>query len=260
MARSRASAREWGKSDAIDALAIARALLREPGLPEAHHDPATWELRLLVDRRDDVVLQRVAVINRLLARLHQIDPARPQPKKLHRRRPQNLLDGYLAGQSGLMAELGRQELADIARFTDIIDELTARITAKVQALGSTLPGLPGCAELTAAKLIAETGDVTRFRSEAAFARYVGIAPVPMWSGSTRGRLRSSRAGNRQLNGALHRVAVVQLAMPASAGRAYFDRRRAEGDSGTTALRCLKRRICRLIYTRLRADQARREST
>lgn len=205
-----------------------------------------------------MVLQRVAVMNRLLSRLHQIDPTRPQPRKLQRPRPQQMLDAYLAEQSGLMAELGRQELTDVARFTETIDGLTERISAQVHSLGSTLPDIPGCAELTAAKLISESGDVTRFRSEAAYARYVGIAPVPGWSGSTRDRMRVSHAGNRQLNAALHRVAIVQLAMPSSAGRAYFDRRRADGDSGATALRGLKRRLCRVVYNRLRDDQQRRQ--
>ena len=77
MARSRVSARTWGKSDPIDALAVARAVLREPDLPIACHDAVSWELKLLVDRREDLVGQRVAVTNRLLAPLHQIDPERP---------------------------------------------------------------------------------------------------------------------------------------------------------------------------------------
>jgi transposase len=75
MARNRVSARTWGKSDPIDALAVARAVLREPDLPVACHDTVSWELKQLVDRREDLVAQRVAVINRLLARLHQIDTA-----------------------------------------------------------------------------------------------------------------------------------------------------------------------------------------
>lgn len=142
-------------------------------------------------------------------------------------------------------------------FSDSIEALTKRIAARVHSLESTLPSLPGCAELTAAKLISETANVDRFRSEAAFARYVGIAPVPMWSGSTEGRLRVSRSGNRQLNTALHRIAVVQIRLDC-AGRDYYRRRRAQGDSGLTAVRCLKRRLCRIVYNRLRTDYARRQ--
>jgi transposase len=151
-----------------------------------------------------------------------------------------------------MAELAREELADIARFSDNIDTLTTRIVDRVREMNSTLPSLPGCAELTAAKFISETANVTRFKSEAAFARYVGVAPVPAWSGTTRGRLRAMRGGNRQLNSALHRVAVVQIRLDFP-GRTYFRRRIAEGDSGRTALRCVKRKVCWAVFQRLRAE-------
>ncbi len=119
-----------------------------------------------------------------------------------------------------------------------------------------VPTLPGCAELTAAKLISEAANVDRFPNESAFARYGGLAPVPEWSGSTNGRLRVCRSGNRQINTAIHRIAVVQLRLDC-AGRDYYQRRRAEGDSGATAVRCLKRRLCRVVFNRLRADYARR---
>jgi transposase len=76
MSRTRASARTAGKSDPIDALAVARAALREPGLPTASHDEASHELKLLVDRREDLLEQRTATINRLLWRLHELDPDR----------------------------------------------------------------------------------------------------------------------------------------------------------------------------------------
>ena len=256
MARSRVSARERGKSDPIDALAVARAVLREPNLPVAFHDPVSWELKLLVDRREDLVGQRVEVMNRLFWRLHQIDPDRPEPKKLQHAVRREALIVYLREQPGLQAELAREEVADLARFSENIDVLTARIVRRVNDQGSTLLTLRGCAELTAAKLISEAANVDRFPSESVFARYAGLAPVPEWSGSTNGRLRVCRSGNRQINTAIHRIAVVQLRLDC-AGRDYYQRRRAEGDSGATAVRCLKRRLCRVVFNRLRADYARR---
>lgn len=252
MARHRGPARAWGKSDPIDALAVARAVLREPDLPVAAHDQASWELKLLVDRREDLVSQRLAVTNRLGIRTHQIDPDRLTTTKLHFDVRRRSLEAHLLTQPGLLAELARQEVADIDYFSHIIDDLTKRIVLHVRALGSTLPQLPGCAELTAAKLIAETANVDRFRSEAAFARYAGIAPIPVWSGSTEGRMRLSRTGNRQCNTAIHRIALVQITM-SGPGREYYERRRAQGDSGMGAIRCLKRRICRVVYTRMLAD-------
>jgi len=256
MARSRGPARAWGKSDPIDAIAVARAVLREPDLPVAFHDQASWELKLLVDRRDDLVGQRVEAMNRLFARLHQLSPERPKPVKLQWATRRQALNDWLLEQPGLLAELARQEVADIGYFSDGIEGLTKHIALRVHELGSTLLSLPGCAELIAAKLISETANVDRFRNEAAFARYAGIAPVPMWSGSTEGRLRLARSGNRQCNSAIHRIAVVQIRLDGP-GRAYYQRRRAEGDSGMGALRCLKRRLCRIVYNRLRADYTRR---
>src|SRR5215208_4821057 len=256
MARSRVSARERGKSDPIDALAVARVALREPNLPVAFHDPVSWELKLLVDRREDLVGQRVAVMNRLFWRLHQIDPARPEPKKLQHAVRRQALAEYLREQSGLQSELAREEVADLCRFSENIDVLTARIVRRVKELGCSLPTLPGWAELTAAKLISEAANVDRFPNDSAFARYAGLAPIPAWSGSTSGRLRVCRSGNRQINTAIHRIAVVQVRVDC-AGRDYYQRRRAEGDSGATAVRCLKRRLCRIVFNRLRADYARR---
>src|SRR5215213_9885409 len=75
MAQTRASARTRGKSDPIDALAVARAVLREPDLPVASHDEASRELKLLVDRRDDLVKERTAMMNRFRWHLHRIDPS-----------------------------------------------------------------------------------------------------------------------------------------------------------------------------------------
>lgn len=257
MAHSRKTARTWGKSDPIDALAVARAALREPNLPVAHHDQSTWELKLLMDRRDDLVGQRVATANRLLMRLHLIDPEEPPPKPLHRARPRAALNQRLQQATGLSVELAREELHDIDQFSRNIEDLTNRIGHHVHALGSTLTDLRGCAELTAARLICGAANMTRFRDEAAFARYVGVAPVPAWSGSARGRMQLTRSGNRQMNSALHTIVVVQIRLEGP-GRHYYLRRIEEGDTKAGARRCLKRKICRVVYTRLLADYNRRE--
>jgi transposase len=254
MAQARASARTRGKSDPIDALAVARAVLREPDLPVACHDIVSRELKLLVDRREDLVSQRTSTINRLRMRIHELDPARaPALGSLHRARPRQLLADWLVTQTGVLAELARDELADIDRLTDTIDALAARIGERVAAVASALLALPGCGELTAAKLVAETAGVTRFKSEPAFARHAGVAPIPVWSGNTAGRVRMTRSGNRQLNAALHRIAITQIRLTGSAGHTYYRKRIAAGNSTTEALRCLKRRLARIVFSRLRAD-------
>ena len=176
MARTRASARTRGKSDPIDALAVARAVLREPDLPVASHDAVSRELKLLIDRREDLVAQRTSAINRLLWRVHELDPERaPKPRSLDLAKHRELLRAWLATQPGLVAELARDELADISRLTEAINALAKRITERVRVVSPALLALPGCAELTAAKLIGETAVVSRFKSESAFARHAGVA-------------------------------------------------------------------------------------
>src|SRR6516164_1994403 len=253
MAQTRASARTRGKSDPIDALAVARACLREPDLPVASHDEISRELKLLIDRREDLVAQRTSAINRLLWRVHELHPERaPKPRSLDLAKHRELLRAWLATQPGLVAELARDELADISRLTEAINALAKRITERVRVVAPALLALPGCAELTAAKLVGETAGVSRFKSESAFARHAGVAPIPVWSGNTTGRVRMTRSGNRQLNAALHRIAVTQVRLD-GIGRAYYRKRRDAGASKTEALRCLKRRLARVVFHHLHTD-------
>jgi transposase len=254
MNQARKSARTRGKSDPIDALAVAQAVLREPDLPIAAHDEVSRELKLLVDRREDLVAQRTSTINRLRGRIHELQPAAdPKPASLHRERPRALLADWLGTQSGLLAELARDELADITRLSQAIDAVAVRIGERVCQVAPALLALPGCAELTAAKLIGETAGVARFKSEPAFARHSGVAPIPVWSGNTAGRVRLSRSGNRQLNAALHRIAITQIRLDGSPGHIYYRKRLAAGNSTKEALRCLKRRLARTVFQRLHTD-------
>lgn len=258
MALTRKSARTRGKSDPIDALAVARACLREPDLPVASHDAVSRELKLLIDRREDLVGQRTSTINRLLWRIHELDPSRaPKPASLDLAKHRRLLGDWLGSQSGLVAELARDELADIARLTEVINALAKRIGERVRVIAPALLAMPGCGELTAAKIIGETAGVSRFKSEAAFARHSGVAPIPVWSGNTAGRVRMTRSGNRQLNAALHRIAVTQIRIE-GLGQTYYRHRLTEGDSSTEALRCLKRRLARVVFHHLHTDEKTRQ--
>src|SRR5205085_5606925 len=116
----------------------------------------------------------------------------------------------------------------------------------------------GCAELTAAKVVAETAGVQRFRSEAAFACYAGVAPLPHWSGSARTRVRVVRSGNRQLNAALYRIALTQRRHPGP-GQEYYRKRRDASDSAAEATRRLQRRVARSVFACLRVDFANRHA-
>lgn len=254
MAEQRRTARTRGKSDPIDALAVARAALREPDLPVATHDESSRELKLLVDRREDLVGERTRMMNRLRWHLHRIAPgepvADPKPKTLRITKTRRELAAGLEGQAGIDARLARDILADIDRVSPVIDALEREITILVAQRAPQLLQLPGCGPLTAAKIVGETAGVARFAHEAKYAMHAGVAPIPVWSGRTKGRVRMSKSGNRQLNAALHRIAVTQL-QRSGLGRSYYDKRVAAGDSTTEALRCLKRRLARTVFNTLK---------
>jgi transposase len=258
MAEQRRLARTRGKSDPIDALAVARAALREPDLPTASHDERSRELRLLVDRREDLVAERTRMVNRLRWHLHRIAPgeavADPAPKAVNQVGVRRRLADWLRDKRGIDARLAREVLADIDRICPQITALEREITTLVAALpvGTRLTQLPGCAALTAAKIIGETAGVERFADEAKFAMHAGVAPIPVWSGRTQGRVRVNRTGNRQLNTALHRIAVTQLRVHGPA-QAYYAKRLSAGDTRTEAIRRLKRRLARVVFNTLKTD-------
>jgi transposase len=254
MAGARRSAREPGKSDPIDALAVARAALREPDLPMATLDGPERDVRLLVDHRDDLVVTRTQDQNRLRWHLHELMPGdEPAPRALDRAHVLAELERRLADEPGVVGRLARDLVARIRELTTVIDALEREIAGLVERLSPSLLALTGCGPLTAAKLVGEAAGIARFRSKAAFARHNGSAPVPVWSGNVV-RHRLSRGGNRQLNLALHRIAITQLQRPGP-GREYIDRRRAAGDTKTEAIRALRRRISDEVFRRMRDDDA-----
>jgi transposase len=208
---------------------------------------------LLIDRREDLVDHRTAVTNRLLWRLHELDPTHaPRPNSLRWSKTQSELRSWLVTQPGLVAELARDELADIMALTGQVRALEKRITARMRTAAPALLSMYGCGELTAAKLIGETAGVSRFRSEAAFASYAGVAPIPHWSGQKAARPIAARSGNRQLNAALYRIAMSQIKRSGPA-KAYYRKRRDAGDSHAEALLRVERRVARTVFGHLRAD-------
>jgi transposase len=254
MAGARRSGREPGKSDPIDALAVARAALREPDLPAACLDGPDREVRILVDHREDLVGERTRAINRLRWHLHELMPGtEPAPRSLDRAHVLTALEQRLASEPGTVARIARQLVAQVRTLTELINGLEREITVLSARLAPSLLALTGCGPLSAAKIVGETGGIGRFRSRAAFARHNGSAPVPVWSGNAV-RHRLSRGGNRQLNAALHRIAITQLQRP-GLGRTYLDHRRAAGDTKREAIRALRRRISDEVYRRLRIDEA-----
>jgi transposase len=253
MAGARRSGREPGKSDPIDALAVARAVLREPDLPVASLDGPDRQVRLLVDHREDLVGERTRHEQRLRWFLVELAIAEPKPRSLGRAVVQTGLGAALAGRTEPVARFARDLLTRIVELSATITALEREIEILVRTSAPTLLALSGCGALTAAKIIGEAAGISRFRSKEAFARHNGSAPVPVWSGNVV-RHRLNRGGNRQLNVALHRIAITQIRL-AGPGRAYLDHRMASGDSRTEAIRALRRRISDEVFRRLRADEA-----
>jgi transposase len=230
MAGARQSARTRGKSDPIDALAIARAALREPNLP---------------------VAERTARQNRLRWHLHELNPTvDPAKRSLDRKcqldRVQQVLDALPAST---VRRIALELVEDIRALTGRINALERELRELVRSQASQLLELDGCGVLTAAKIIGETANPSRFRSEACFAMHAGVAPIPASSGRTN-RHRLARGGNRQLNAALHRIAVTQARLD-GLGRSYYQRRITSGDTTMEALRALKRRPARVVFNLLK---------
>ena len=253
MAGARRSSREPGKSDPIDALAVARAVLREPDLPIASLDGPDRAVRLLIDHREDLVGERTRHEQRLRWFLVELAVAEPAPRSLGRSAVQVALGTALARRTEPVARFARDLLTRIIELSSTIRALEREIEIHVRSLAPTLLALPGCGLLTTAKIIGEAAGISRFRSKEAFARHNGTAPVPVWSGNTI-RHRLNRGGNRQLNVALHRIAITQVRL-GGPGKAYLEHRMAAGDTRTEAIRALRRRISDEVYRRLRADEA-----
>lgn len=249
MGESRRVERSSGKSDPIDALAIARAALREgPGtLPAAHLDEDAMQVKLLLDHREDLVKARSEDQCRLRWHLHDLWPELEIPAGALDRMVwlQRVARKLARAEQSTRARVARELVVEIRRRTRRVVELEREIGALVKAQAPQLLDLEGCGALTAAKLIAETAGAERLASDAKFARLAGVAPIPASSGK-RVRHRLDRGGNRQLNCALHRIAVTQGRCYAPA-REFLAKKQAEGKTRIEALRCLKRHLARRVW-------------
>ena len=237
--------RRPGKSDPGDALAIARVTARETNLPPIRLPDRTSELKLLLEAREDLVAETTRVRNRLHAHLLALVPGYGGTvANLVAARHRITVGRLLRGNTAVQAELARALLARLARLERETGALTRRIGALVD--GHPLLGLPGAGPITVARLIAEVGDVRRFRTADAFAALAGVAPIPASSGQIQ-RMRLNRGANRQLNRALYVIAVSQSRFHPPA-KAYVTRRiEVDGKTWREAIRALKRLLVRPVF-------------
>jgi transposase len=240
------------KNDGLDALAIALAASRNERLAAVDAEAASEALRLLSERREDLVAERTRALNRLHGLLRDLLPGGVAGKLSAPRAARILRSIRPQGASArLRRRLASEILRDVRTLDRKIADLDGRIEAEVEASGTTLTQIFGIGPILAARIIGTVGNVARFPTKAHFASYSGTAPLEASSGEVV-RHRLSLAGNRKLNYALHMVAVCQ-ARSATRGGTYYRKKIAEGKSRKEALRCLKRRVSDAVFRSLVAD-------
>jgi len=251
MGASRKGERERGKSDEIDALAIARAVVKEgvARFPCAYLNEQATEIRLLFDHRADLVAERTRIVNRL--RWHLLELCPDLERSLNRGSLGNRRTLDRVGRSLRMlpadarVRVAREQVLGLRGLNRQIDALQDELVALVAAHRPRLLAELGCGALTAAILIGRTAGNEHFRSDASFALQSGTAPIPCSSGR-RIQHRLNRGGDRQLNHALHVIAITR-AQRDPATKEYLARKQAEGKTSKGALRCLKRHLARRFY-------------
>jgi transposase len=249
MADVRRAARERGKSDSIDALAVARAAVREgiEKLPSARLAGPELDLRLLVDHRERLVRQRVALNSTLQWHLHDLWPELELPGSslFYGNWGPRIARRLARAEQTMRVRIARDELRRIRELTQTIKALETEIARLVAQIAPQLLTEPGFGPLTAAKLVGEIAGAERFSSDAKLARAAGVAPIPISSGKTN-RHRLDRGGNRQINAAIHRVAVTRARCHPET-RDYIARKTAQGKTHREAIRCLKRHLARHVW-------------
>ena len=241
------------KNDPNDALSIAIAAFRAPGLRSVEPADHAQVLRLLSKRNMDLGSHRTRVVCRLHALLAELAPGGIAKEM------------YVSDAERLMAKITPQTSAEQIRYAlalELLDDVRRldaqtkeshrRIRTALKASGTSLTEIYGVGPIIAAQIIGYTGDVRRFAKRDAYASYNGTAPVE-WSSGGRIVHRVSQRGNRKLNHALHMAAVTQIRNPGTEGRIYFERKVAEGKTKKEALRSLKRQISNAVYRQLILD-------
>jgi transposase len=244
------------KNDPNDAHSVAVAALRSRGLRRVEAAGHSDVLRLLAKRNTDIGNHRTRLVCRMHALLAEL-AAGGIAKEINASDVDRFLEAVIPATpvEQVRYDLAIELLDDIRRLDTQLNASHKRIRLAVAASATSLTDLFGVGPIIAGMLIGYTGDIGRFRNRDQFAAYNGTAPVEFSSG---GRVthRLSQRGNRKLNHAIHMAAVCQLRQPHSDGRAYFERKVAEGKTNKEAIRSLKRHISNAVYRLLVADARR----
>ena len=244
------------KNDDLDAHSIALVGLHTPDLPEVREDNRSAALRLMANRRKELVDLRTQCVNRLHRDLVGLIPG-GAPRALTAAKAKALLASVRPRDEvgRLRRRLAADQLADLVGLDNKLAAVEAEIRALVKRTPTGLPSIYGIGPVITATILGEIGDVARFRDRHHFASYNGTAPDDKGSAGRPVHCVNLK-GNRRLNHAIHMAAITQICNRRSPGRAYYDRKLAEAKTKKEALRCLKRRISDVIYRQLIADAER----
>jgi transposase len=250
------AAGDVNKNDPNDARSVAVAALRSAGVREVRPDDHAAVLKIWSKRYRDLGRTRTQVVCRLHAVLCQLIPGGVS-KAITAPAAARLLDSMAPSGAVEAArfELAAAFLEDLRGIDARIRETRKKLAVAVAAAGTSLTGLYGVGPVIAAAVIGDVRDVSRFPGRDHFAAYNGTAPIEVSSGP-RKIYRLSRRGNRRLNHAIHMAAVTQIGHQHSQGRAYYDKKLAEGKTPKEALRALKRQVSNAIFACLQADARR----
>jgi transposase len=241
------------KNDPNDARSVAVAALRSPGRREVRPDDHAAVLKVWSKRHRDLGRARTQVACRLHAVLCELIPGGVS-KEITAGHAAHLLESITppGAVEAARCELATAFVDDLRRVDAQLRDVRKKLTAAIRASGTTLTGIFGVGPVVAATVIGDVRDVCRFPGRDHFAAYNGTAPIEVSSGN-RKIYRLSRRGNRRLNHVIHMAAVTQIRYRHSDGRAYYDKKLAEGKTPKEALRALKRRVSDAIFARLQAD-------
>jgi transposase len=247
------------KSDPVDAVSVASVALHASKLRTVEREDKAIVLRLLSDRRDDLVSERTRTLNRLHVLLRDLGPggARRDLSSLEASRFLSAIRPLTPADTE-RKRIARALLEDLRRADRQLKAISTTIQEAVAASNSSLTEVFGIGPVLAAKIAGHAGDITRFASKAHFASYSGTAPIEASSGDLR-RHRLNRRGNRQLNTALHTAAICQIRSPGP-GQDHYRRKLAELKSPREAQRSLKRQLSNVVYRHLLDDHKRRQPT
>ena len=256
------------KNDSLDAFAAARVLIQRidtlPSYTLTKQDELSKELKELALDREFLIKEQTRIKNQLHRLFHKAynseyrgkfkDPFSVKALQYWKAHPVPHDTSNIPGDAAVLKNQIKRKVKRLIDIREETKELEGELTTLMDRTGQKLTTLNGCGTVLASKVMAEVRDVKRFHSPSALAKYAGLCPRERSSGNTFRHVKT-KAGNRRLNMALHRIALSQISRSGNQeAKNYFQRKISEGKTKGQALCCLKRRIIDIVYMMLKYQQ------